>query len=249
MNYNLKGKVALITGGSRGIGKEICLQFAQLGVNVAINYTSSEAGALQVQKECESFGVTAKIYKADVASFEQTQNMVKAVHKEFGKIDILVNNAGITSDNLLMRMSEEEFDRVIDINLKGSFNCMKHVCRIMMKQKSGSIINMSSVVGIKGNVGQVNYAASKAGVIGMTKAFAREAASRGVRVNAVAPGFIATDMTDKMDEKVKEQLLSEIPLGTLGTVQDTANVVTFLASDLATYITGQVLSVDGGMAI
>lgn len=249
MDICLKGKTAVVTGGSRGIGKEICLQFAKCGADVLVNDIGTEETATEVLQACEKLGVKAFFYQADVTDFAQVEEMMKFAQKEMGKIDILVNNAGITKDNLVMRMKEEEFDQVINVNLKGTFNCMKHVCRIMMKQKSGCVINMASVVGILGNAGQINYAASKAGVIGMTKSFAREVANRGVRVNAVAPGFIKTDMTDKLDDKTKEALLTQIPLGYLGTVEQTANAVLFLASDYANYMTGQVLSVDGGMAM
>lgn len=249
---DLTNKIALVTGGSQGIGKAVCLKLAQLGANIAINYIdfgSNKAIAEETQKEIEALGVKAMIVSADVSSFEDTENMFAEVMKEFGRIDILVNNAGITKDNLMMRMKEADFDAVINVNLKGTWNCMKHVTRIMMKQKYGKIISMASVVGVMGNAGQVNYSASKAGVIGMTMSLARELASRGINVNAVAPGFIQTDMTAVLSDEVKADLAKNIPLGTLGTVEDVANTVAFLASDESKYITGQVIHVDGGMAM
>lgn len=249
---DLTNKIALVTGGSQGIGKAVCLKLAQLGANIAINYIdfgNNKAIAEETQKEIEALGVKAMIVSADVSSFEDTENMFAEVMKEFGRIDILVNNAGITKDNLMMRMKEADFDAVINVNLKGTWNCMKHVTRIMMKQKYGKIISMASVVGVMGNAGQVNYSASKAGVIGMTMSLARELASRGINVNAVAPGFIQTDMTAVLSDEVKVDLAKNIPLGTLGTVEDVANTVAFLASDESKYITGQVIHVDGGMAM
>lgn len=249
---DLTNKIALVTGGSQGIGKAVCLKLAQLGANIAINYIdfgNNKAIAEETQKEIEALGVKAIIVSADVSSFEDTENMFAEVMKEFGRIDILVNNAGITKDNLMMRMKEADFDAVINVNLKGTWNCMKHVTRIMMKQKYGKIISMASVVGVMGNAGQVNYSASKAGVIGMTMSLARELASRGINVNAVAPGFIQTDMTAVLSDEVKADLAKNIPLGTLGTVEDVANTVAFLASDESKYITGQVIHVDGGMAM
>lgn len=249
---DLTNKIALVTGGSQGIGKAVCLKLAQMGANIAINYIdfgNNKAIAEETQKEIEALGVKAMIVSADVSSFEDTENMFAEVMKEFGRIDILVNNAGITKDNLMMRMKEADFDAVINVNLKGTWNCMKHVTRIMMKQKYGKIISMASVVGVMGNAGQVNYSASKAGVIGMTMSLARELASRGINVNAVAPGFIQTDMTAVLSDEVKADLAKNIPLGTLGTVEDVANTVAFLASDESKYITGQVIHVDGGMAM
>lgn len=249
---DLTNKIALVTGGSQGIGKAVCLKLAQLGANIAINYIdfgNNKAIAEETQKEIEALGVKAMIVSADVSSFEDTENMFAEVMKEFGRIDILVNNAGITKDNLMMRMKEADFDAVINVNLKGTWNCMKHVTRIMMKQKYGKIISMASVVGVMGNAGQVNYSASKAGVIGMTMSLARELASRRINVNAVAPGFIQTDMTAVLSDEVKADLAKNIPLGTLGTVEDVANTVAFLASDESKYITGQVIHVDGGMAM
>ena len=249
---DLTNKIALVTGGSQGIGKAVCLKLAQLGANIAINYIdfgNNKAIAKETQKEIEALGVKAMIVSADVSSFEDTEAMFAEVIKEFGRIDILVNNAGITKDNLMMRMKEADFDAVINVNLKGTWNCMKHVTRIMMKQKYGKIISMASVVGVMGNAGQVNYSASKSGVIGMTMSLARELASRGINVNAVAPGFIQTDMTAVLSDEVKADLAKNIPLGTLGTVEDVANTVAFLASDESKYITGQVIHVDGGMAM
>lgn len=249
---DLTNKIALVTGGSQGIGKAVCLKLAKLGANIAINYIdlgNNKDIALETQKEIEALGVKAMIVGADVSSFEETEKMFAEVMAEFGRLDILVNNAGITKDNLMMRMKEADFDAVINVNLKGAWNCMKHVTRIMMKQKYGKIISMASVVGVMGNAGQVNYSASKAGVIGMTMSLARELASRGINVNAVAPGFIQTEMTAVLSDEIKADLTKNIPLGTLGTVEDVANTVAFLASDESKYITGQVIHVDGGMAM
>jgi 3-oxoacyl-[acyl-carrier protein] reductase len=243
----LNGKVALVTGASRGIGRAIALELAQNGADVIVNYAGNEAAAQEVAKAIEALGRTAVVVKGNVAVSAEVEQMVSAALERFGKIDILVNNAGITRDNLLMRMKEEEFDDVIDTNLKGVFNCIKAVTRPMMKQRSGRIINISSVVGALGNPGQVNYVAAKAGVIGMTKAVARELASRNITVNAVAPGFIETDMTDKLGGEMKEALLKQIPLAALGQPEQIAKVVRFLASDDASYMTGQTLHVDGGM--
>lgn len=248
----LDGKVALVTGGIRGIGKEICLKLASKGANVVINYRESNDNdeiAKEVKKEVEAFGVKGFTVKADVASFDETKRMFDEVMEEFGRVDILINNAGITKDGLLARMKEEDFDVVIDTNLKGTWNCMKHASKIMMKQRSGRIISLSSVVGILGNVGQINYTASKAGIIGMTKTLARELGKRGVTVNAIAPGFIKTAMTDVLSQDIKDALQAQIPLGYLGEMEDVANTVAFLASDEARYITGQTISVDGGMAM
>lgn len=243
----LKGKVALVTGGSRGIGRAIALQLAEAGADVAVNYAGSEAAAAEVAQAIEAMGRRAVSLKADVSSSEQADELVQQTISQLGRIDILVNNAGITRDNLLMRMKEEDFDAVIATNLKGVFNCVKSVTRPMMKQRSGSIINISSVVGATGNAGQVNYAAAKAGVIGLTKSAAKELASRGITVNAVAPGFIVTDMTDKLNQETKDALLGQIPLSRLGHPEEIAKVVLFLASDAASYMTGQTLHVDGGM--
>ncbi|MGN1182266.1 MAG: 3-oxoacyl-[acyl-carrier-protein] reductase [Faecalibacillus sp.] len=246
----LDGKVALVTGGTRGIGKAVALKLASKGANIVINYRGHHQElAEETKKEVEQLGVKCSLMNADVASFEQTKDMFDLIKKEFGHLDILVNNAGITKDNLILRMKEEDFDSVIDINLKGTFNCMKHATRLMMKQKSGRIVSLSSVVGVMGNAGQVNYAASKAGIIGMTKSLAREVSSRGITVNAIAPGFIQTAMTDGLSNEIKNQMLSQIPLGCFGEVDDIANTVLFLVSDEAKYITGQTIHVDGGMAM
>lgn len=243
----MKRKTAVVTGASRGIGKAIALALAKDGFNVVINYNGNKEKAEQVKKECEDFGVNAITVKANVANFTESENLIKEAVSTFGSIDVLVNNSGITKDTLLLRMKEEDFDSVIDVNLKGTFNTIKHAARQMMKQRSGSIINMSSVVGISGNAGQINYAASKAGVIGLTKSVARELASRGIRANAVAPGFIETDMTDELNDKAKEEILKTIPLNDTGKSEDVANLVAFLASEKSRYITGQVIHVDGGM--
>ncbi len=241
-----KDKTVIVTGGSRGIGAEVCRQFAQNGANIVVNYASSNE-PVNLVEELKSYGVNVVSYRANVASFDEAKELISFAKKTFGTIDILVNNAGITRDNLLLGMKEEEFDDVIDVNLKGTFNMMKHAIKIMLKQKSGTIINMSSVSGVLGNAGQVNYSASKAGVIGMTKATAREVASRGITVNAVAPGFIVTDMTDVLSEDVKNTILTSIPLSRFGETKEVAETVLFLAN--SKYITGQVISVDGGMAI
>lgn len=242
-------KVAVITGASRGIGKAIALKFASEGYDVVINYRSQEEKANEVKVACEQAGVKAMIYHGDVSIYEDMDKMMKAVMETLGRIDVLVNNSGMTKDQLLLKMNTETFMEVIDVNLKGTFNTIKAVSRIMMKQKSGVIINMSSVIGEIGNAGQSNYAASKAGVLGLTKSIAKELAPRHIRVNAIAPGFIATDMTDVLNEQTKENILSAIPLKTLGEAQDVANVAYFLASDDAKYITGQVINVDGGMVM
>ncbi|GFZ83644.1 3-oxoacyl-[acyl-carrier-protein] reductase FabG [Paenibacillus marchantiophytorum] len=243
----LTGKVALVTGASRGIGRAIALHLAEHGADVAVNYAGSETAAGEVVAAIEAMGRKAVKLRADVSSFQEADNLVKQTLEIFGKIDILVNNAGITRDNLIMRMKEEEFDQVIATNLKGVFNCVKAVTRPMMKQRFGRIINISSVVGVLGNPGQANYVAAKAGVIGLTKATARELSSRGITVNAVAPGFIETDMTDKLSAEMREHMLKQIPLERLGQPEEIAKVVRFLASDDASYMTGQTLHVDGGM--
>ncbi|MGB5172116.1 3-oxoacyl-[acyl-carrier-protein] reductase [Eudoraea sp.] len=243
----LEGKNVIITGASRGIGKGIAEIFADHGANVAFTYSSSEGPALELEKNLTAKGVIAKSYKSNAASFSEAEELVKQVLEDFGGIDILINNAGITKDNLLMRMGEDDFDKVIEINLKSVFNMTKAVQRTMLKQRKGSIINMSSVVGVKGNAGQTNYAASKAGMIGFTKSVALELGSRNIRCNAIAPGFIETEMTDKLDEKTVQGWRDTIPLKRGGTPEDVANACLFLASDMAAYITGQVLNVDGGM--
>ncbi len=245
----LKDKVAIVTGGTRGIGRAIALKLADHGANIVINYRNSDKEAEELKAILEGKGVKVLTVKCDISNFEDSKNLMDKCKEVFGKIDILVNNAGITKDTLIMRMKEEDFDNVIDVNLKGTFNCAKHASAIMLKQRFGKIINMTSVVGIAGNAGQVNYAASKAGVIGLTKSLAKELGSRGITVNAVAPGFINTDMTAYLSEKVKEEASKNIPLKRLGDPEDVANLVGFLASDAANYITGQVINVDGGMVM
>ncbi|PKR78589.1 beta-ketoacyl-ACP reductase [Halalkalibacillus sediminis] len=245
----LQGKTALVTGASRGIGRAIALELAQNGANVVVNYAGSKDKAEKVVEEIESLGSKAIAVQTNVASSEEVKELVKQTIDEFGSLDILVNNAGITRDNLLMRMKEEEFDEVIDTNLKGVFNCTKAVTRQMMKQRSGKIINVASVVGVIGNPGQVNYVAAKSGVIGMTKSVAKELATRNVNVNAVAPGYVTTDMTDDLSQEAKDQMYSMIPLNRLGEPEDIAKVVRFLASSDADYVTGQTIHVDGGMVM
>lgn len=246
---HLKDKIAIVTGGSRGIGKEICLKFASLGANLVINYIGDKTQAEDTKAECEKLGAKVALSEGDVSKMVDCEKLFQTAMDTFGRVDILVNNAGITRDNLLMRMSEEEFDAVIAVNLKGTFNCMKQAARPMMKQKYGKIINMASVVGVTGNAGQVNYAASKAGVIGMTKSMAKELANRGVTVNAIAPGFIRTAMTDVLSDDVKAEITRVIPMGVMGETEDVANLAAFLASDASRYITGQVINVDGGMVM
>lgn len=243
----LAGKTAIITGGSRGIGKGIVEIFAQHGANIAFTYSSSSEAANALADEVAKEGVKVKAYQSDASNYEQSQELAAEVLKEFGSIDILINNAGITKDNLLMRISEEDFDKVIEVNLKSVFNMTKAVQRAMLKQRKGSIINMSSVVGVKGNAGQTNYAASKAGIIGFTKSVALELGSRDIRCNAIAPGFIETEMTGKLDDATVQSWRDAIPLKRGGSPEDIANACVFLASDLSAYITGQVLHVDGGM--
>ena len=245
----LKDKVAIVTGGTRGIGRAIALKLADHGANIVINYRNSDKEAEELKAILEGKGVKVLTVKCDISNFEDSKNLMDKCKEVFGKIDILVNNAGITKDTLIMRMKEEDFDNVIDVNLKGTFNCAKHASAIMLKQRFGKIINMTSVVGIVGNAGQVNYAASKAGVIGLTKSLSKELGSRGITVNAVAPGFINTDMTASLSEKVKEEASKNIPLKRLGDPEDVANLVGFLASDASNYITGQVINVDGGMVM
>jgi 3-oxoacyl-[acyl-carrier protein] reductase len=245
----LKGKIAVVTGASRGIGSAIARRLAEEGATVIINYNGSRDRAEAVKQEIEQFQGTAAIYQCDVSDYGKCETFIQDVIRDYKKIDILVNNAGITKDGLLMRMSEEDFDRVVDTNLKGAFHTIRFAIRHMMKQRSGRIINMASVVGLTGNAGQANYAASKAGVIGLTKATAREAASRGITVNAIAPGFIETEMTEVLTEKVKEATKAQIPLGQFGKPEQVAAAVAFLASEEAAYITGQVLNVDGGMVM
>ena len=245
----LDGKVALVTGASRGIGRAIAIRLASEGAKVAINYAGNTVKAEEVKAEIEKNGGEAILVQADISSTEAVDAMVEKVVEAFGQIDILVNNAGITRDGLLMRMKEEDFDAVINTNLKGVFYCTKAVSKLMMKKRCGRIINMASVVGLMGNAGQANYAAAKAGVIGFSKSAAKELAARGINVNVVAPGFIATDMTAAMTDKAKEATLAGIPLKRMGQPEDVANAVLFLASDYASYITGQIVNVDGGMVM
>ncbi|TVX94017.1 3-oxoacyl-[acyl-carrier-protein] reductase [Paenibacillus agilis] len=243
----LEGKVALVTGASRGIGRSVALKLASEGADVVVNYAGSEAAAADTVAAIEAMGRRAVAIRANVGKTQEADQLIQSTMEQFGRIDILVNNAGITRDNLIMRMKEEEFDQVIETNLKGVFNCLKAVTRPMMKQRSGRIINISSVVGVLGNPGQANYVAAKAGVIGLTKASARELASRNITVNCVAPGFIETDMTDALSSEMREQLLHGIPLARLGQPEDIANAVLFLASNDSSYMTGQTIHVDGGM--
>lgn len=242
-------KVALVTGGSRGIGRAVCLRLAACGLHIAVNYAGNAASAERTASECRAYGIEAIAVPADVSRADQVDCMVDRVLGEFGRIDVLVNNAGITRDGLAVRLSERDFDEVVNVNLKGSFLCMKAVARIMLKQRSGRIVNVSSVVGLHGNAGQINYAASKGGIIAATKTLARELASRGITVNAIAPGFIETDMTASLSDAVIQHAKADIPLGRFGSPDDVARAVVFLASDAAAYITGQVLGVDGGMGM
>ena len=246
---SLTGKTAIVTGGSRGIGRAICLELARRGCNIVLSFAGNTAAADQTVSDCQALGVQALAVQGNVADADAVKALFDAALEKFGAIDILVNNAGITRDNLLMLLKEEDFDAVVDTNLKGAFLCMKAAVRPMMKQRRGRIISLSSVVGLRGNAGQVNYAASKAGVIGMTKSLAKELAGRNITVNAVAPGFIDTDMTAVLPDKAKEAILSSIPMARLGAAEDVASAVAFLASDEAGYITGQVLAVDGGMSM
>ena len=246
---NFSGKTAIVTGGSRGIGRAVCLELAKGGANVVLCYAGNEGAANDTVAACEALGAKALAVRCNVANAGEVKDLVDAAVKTFGRVDILVNNAGITRDGLLMTMKEEDFDAVVATNLRGTFLCMKAVARPMMRQRYGRIVNLSSVVGLRGNAGQVNYAASKAGVIGMTKSLAKELASRNVTVNAVAPGFIETDMTAAMPEAAKTATLGAIPMQRLGAAEDVARAVAFLASDEAAYITGQVLAIDGGMSM
>jgi 3-oxoacyl-[acyl-carrier protein] reductase len=249
MALSLKGKTALVTGGTRGIGKAIVYRLAELGADVALTYTSSADAAEAIKKELEENGSRIKTFQADAASFEDAGEVIGEIVSDWDKLDILVNNAGITRDNLILRMSEEQWDQVMEINLKSVFNYCKAAARPMMKNRGGSIINISSVVGINGNAGQTNYAASKAGMIGFSKSMAKELASRNIRTNVVAPGYITTEMTGELDEKVLEAIKDETPMGRPGDTKEVADAVAFLASDLSNYITGEVLRVDGGMAM
>ncbi|HIV02916.1 MAG TPA: 3-oxoacyl-[acyl-carrier-protein] reductase [Candidatus Aphodoplasma excrementigallinarum] len=244
---DLTNKTAIVTGAGRGIGKAIALKLASFGANIVVNDIPSSADADETAKEIEAMGRGALVCKGDVRNFDDVSEMVKKTLDKFGTVDILINNAGITRDNLIMRMDEKDFDDVIAINLKGAFNCIKAVTRPMMKQRSGAIVNMASVVGIMGNAGQANYSASKAGLIGLTKSTAKELSSRGIRANAIAPGFIESLMTDKLPENVKNEYFKAIPLGRFGTAEDIANTAAFLVSDMASYITGQVIHIDGGL--
>ncbi len=246
---SLQGKCALVTGGSRGIGRAVCLELARQGARVAVNYAGNAAAAEETVSACAALGAEAFALRADVADAAACETMVKEVLSRFGRLDILVNNAGVTRDGLMPMMKEADWDAVLNTNLKGAFHCMKAVYRPMMKQKYGRVVNLSSIVGLRGNAGQANYAASKAGLIGLTKSMAKELAARNVTVNAVAPGFIDTDMTAALPEKAREAMLTAIPMGRLGQAEDVAQAVAFFAGDDAAYITGQVLCVDGGMAV
>lgn len=240
-------KVALVTGANSGIGEVIALQLADDGYDILLNYVFNEEAAVAVKEKIEEKGVRCELLYGDVSDYGQVEEMMAKGFATYGRIDVLVNNAGITKDNLVLRMTEEEFDAVINVNLKGTFNCSKHIARKMLKQRTGKIINIASIIGQMGNAGQINYAASKAGVIGMTKTMAKEFASRNIKVNAIAPGFIQTAMTDRIPEKERNDMIAAIPLGSLGQPSDIANVVSFLASDKADYITGQVIAVNGGL--
>ncbi|MDR1116703.1 MAG: 3-oxoacyl-[acyl-carrier-protein] reductase [Oscillospiraceae bacterium] len=246
---SLSGKTAVCTGAGRGIGRAICVKLAKNGANVVINYVGNDRAAGMTKELCEEAGGVAVLCKADVADFEDCAKIFKVCEESFGSPDILINNAGITRDNLIIRMTGEDFDKVMDVNLKGAFNCIKHCYRSMAKRRGGRIINITSVVGISGNIGQANYSASKAGLIGLTKSVAKEVAKRGVTVNAIAPGFIETEMTEVLPEEVKAAMLGSIPLSRFGSAEDVAELCCFLASDRAAYITGQVICVDGGMAM
>ncbi len=245
----LTGKTAIVTGASRGIGRQIAKTLAEQGASVIVNYCGSEQAANETVEQITVSGGTAKAYRADVSDYTQAEDMMNDVVKEYGRIDILINNAGITRDNLILKMNDDDFMKVINTNLTGTFNCVKHASKIMLKQKYGRIVNMASIVGIYGNAGQANYAASKAGVIGLTKSVAKELGSRNITVNAIAPGYIGTDMTESLPDAAKEKITSAIAMKRMGTVEDVANLAAFLASDHASYITGQVIGVDGGMSI
>lgn len=245
----LSGRIALVTGASRGIGRGIAKKLASLGATVLVNYNGSEEKARAVAAEIVESGGRAQCIGCDVSDHAACGRMVEEIIREYGRVDILVNNAGVTRDNLIMRMSEEDYDKVLDTNLKGAFNTIRHLSRYFLKQRSGKIVNISSVSGVLGNAGQANYSASKAGLIGLTKSVARELASRGICVNAVAPGFIDTDMTQALSEKAREQAVAAVPMGRMGSTEDVAETVAFLAGDRSNYITGQVICVDGGMAI
>jgi len=244
----LEGKTAVVTGAGRGIGRAIAVKLASGGANIVINYNQNKTSAEETAQAIRGIGGQVLVFKADVAFFEQAEALIGKAREAFGGIDILVNNAGITKDGLIMRMTEADFDKVIAVNLKGAFNCIRHTVPLMVKQRRGRIINITSVVGLTGNAGQANYAASKAGIVGLTKSLAKEIGSRGITVNAVAPGFIETDMTANLPEKIREAILERVSLQRLGKPEDVADAVYFLASDMAAYITGQVLSVDGGLA-
>ncbi|MDF2883047.1 MAG: fabG2 [Clostridiaceae bacterium] len=247
--FSLTGKCAVVTGASRGIGREIALTLAGLGANLVVNYRNNLGAVESVINEIKQYGVEAVAVQGDVSSFEDSKHIINTATSTFGRIDILVNNAGITRDGLILRMKEQDFDSVIETNLKGAFNCIRHASAVMLKQKSGKIINIASVVGITGNAGQANYSAAKAGIIGLTKSVAKELGGKGINVNAVAPGFIITDMTDTLTDKVKETISTSIPLKRLGKPSDVANLVAFLSSDSSNYITGQVINIDGGMVM
>ncbi|MBA5851694.1 3-oxoacyl-[acyl-carrier-protein] reductase [Clostridium sp. cel8] len=249
MERLMEGKVAIVTGASRGIGRAIALKLAEEGANIVINYRNNSDSLNEIVKEIEKLGSKAILVPGDVSIFNDAKNIIEKAVEKFNTVDILVNNAGITKDGLILRMKEEDFDKVIEVNLKGAFNCIRHVAPIMLKKRSGKIINISSVVGITGNAGQANYSAAKAGIIGLTKSTAREFAGRGINVNAVAPGFIKTSMTEVLPDKVKESILSTVPLKRIGLPSDVAEAVSFLASSKSDYITGQVINIDGGMVM